>query len=68
MGEKTYKLTQIVGTSDASFADAVAVAVDRARSTLRNLKWFEVVEERGRIDGGDVEYQVKLDVAFELEG
>jgi dodecin len=63
-----YKMTEIVGTSPKSFADAVQEAVRRASKTLRNLNWFEVVEERGLIKDGDVaEFQVKIKVGFKLE-
>lgn len=69
MADKTYKLTQIVGTSSESFEDAVSAAVERAARNLHGLSWFEVVEQRGHLgaDGTIGEYQVKLDVAFELD-
>jgi flavin-binding protein dodecin len=64
----TYKLVEIVGTSDNSFAKAVASGVQRASKSLRNLDWFEVTEMRGRITNGKVaQYQVKLKVGFRLE-
>jgi len=65
---KTYKMVEIVGTSPNSFADAVQEAVKRASKTLRNMGWFEVVEERGMIKDGKVgEFQVKVKIGFELE-
>jgi flavin-binding protein dodecin len=64
----TYKMVEIVGTSDNSFAKAVASGVQRASKSLRNLDWFEVTEMRGRIANGKVaQYQVKLKVGFRLE-
>ena len=64
----TYKLVEIVGTSDNSFAKAVASGVQRASKSLRNLDWFEVTEMRGRIEKGRVaQYQVKIKVGFRLE-
>jgi len=64
----TYKITEIVGTSPNSFADAVKEGVKRASKTLRNLNWFEVVEERGLIkDGLVAEFQVTIKVGFKLE-
>ena len=64
----TYKLVEIVGTSDNSFAKAVASGVQRASKSLRNLDWFEVTEMRGRITNGKVsQYQVKLKIGFRLE-
>ncbi len=64
---KVYKKTELVGTSNISHEDAVKRAVDRARQTLRNLEWFEVKEERGRITSGEIEYQVTLEVGFAIE-
>jgi flavin-binding protein dodecin len=65
---KVYKLVEIVGTSEESFAKAVATGVERASDSLRNLDWFEVTELRGRISKGKVsQYQVKMKVGFRLE-
>jgi flavin-binding protein dodecin len=65
---RVYKLVEIVGTSDHSFARAVAQGVERASKSLRNLDWFEVTEMRGRIEKGKVaQYQVKIKVGFRLE-
>jgi flavin-binding protein dodecin len=36
-----YKVTEVVGTSPVSFAEAA--------NTIRHMKWFEVVEQRGSI-------------------
>jgi flavin-binding protein dodecin len=61
-------MTEIVGTSPVSFAEAVKEAVKRASKTLRNLGWFQVVEERGLIKDGQVaEFQVTIKVGFKLE-
>lgn len=63
-----YKLTEIVGTSKESFADATRTAVQRASKNLRGTSWFEVVELRGTIKDGEVdEYQAKVRVGFKLE-
>lgn len=64
----TYKITEIVGTSPKSFADAVQEGVKRASKNLRNLGWFQVVEERGLIKDGQVaEFQVTIKIGFKLE-
>lgn len=63
-----YKLTEIVGSSSKGFSEAVQEAVKRASKTLRNLGWFEVVEQRGLIKEGQVaEYQVTIKVGFRLD-
>src|SRR5438477_12229536 len=65
---RVYKLVEIVGTSDQSFAKAVSLGVERASKSLRNLDWFEVTEMRGRIEKGRVaQYQVKIKVGFRRE-
>ncbi|HTS68747.1 MAG TPA: dodecin [Terriglobia bacterium] len=64
-----YKITELVGTSPVSFAEAVRAAVAEAAKTVRNMSWFEVVGERGRIEDGKVaEFQVTIKVGFKLEG
>ncbi len=64
----TYKVIELVGTSPVSISEAVKAAVAEASKTVRNMGWFEVVEERGRIDkGAVVEFQVTIKVGFKLE-
>jgi flavin-binding protein dodecin len=64
----TYKKIEIVGTSSASFAEAVREAVKDASKTVRHMDWFEVAEMRGRIKDGQVaEFQVTLRIGFKLE-
>ncbi|WP_339829881.1 dodecin [uncultured Parvibaculum sp.] len=68
MTEHVYKIVEIVGSSPNSIEDAIAAAVAKAAQSLRELRWFEVVETRGHIEGGKVgHYQVKLKLAFTLE-
>ena len=64
---KIYRKTEIVGTSNASFEEATTRAIERVQQTLRHVQWFEVIEERGRIDDGKIEFQVTLEIGFELE-
>jgi flavin-binding protein dodecin len=66
--EHVYRVIEIVGTSEQSVEDAIAAAVARASSTLRNLRWFEVVRTSGHIaDGAVRHYQVTLKVGFTME-
>ncbi len=62
-----YRKTEVVGTSSTGFDDATRRAIERASKTLRNLEWFEVREQRGRIANGTIEYQVTLEIGFALE-
>jgi flavin-binding protein dodecin len=68
MTDRTYRVTEIVGTSPEGIESAVRSAVQRAGQTLRHLDWFEVTEIRGQIvDGQVAHYQVGLKVGFRLE-
>ncbi len=68
MEEHVYKVIQLVGSSEHSIEDAVQRAITRADQTLDDLRWFEVVETRGKIEGGKVaHWQVMLKVGFTLK-
>ena len=59
---------EIVGTSSNSVSEAIQNAIDRASTTVENLGWFEVVEQRGRIEEGKVaDYQVTIKIGFRLK-
>jgi dodecin len=68
MAEHTYRVTEIVGTSQESVQDAIRNGVRRAAQTLRGLDWFEVTEIRGHIEDGDVaHFQVGMKIGFRLD-
>ena len=68
MADPVFKKIQLVGTSTESFSDATAKAVAKAAETVRNMGWFEVVEQRGRIaDGAIQQYQVTVSIGFRVE-
>lgn len=68
MEDHVYKLIHLVGTSEESIEDAIEAAVTRASATVRNLRWFEVLETRGHVENGKVKhYQVTLRAGFTLE-
>jgi flavin-binding protein dodecin len=68
MSDRTYRVTEIVGSSPESLHQAIRNGVARAGQTLRNLEWFEVTEIRGQIADGEVaHFQVGLKVGFRLD-
>ncbi len=68
MSDRTYRVTEIVGTSHEGIDQAIRNGIARADQTLRNLDWFEVTQIRGQIVDGEVaHYQVGLKVGFRLE-
>jgi dodecin len=68
MTNRTYRVTEIVGTSDQGVDAAIRNGIARAGQTLRHLDWFEVTQVRGYVTDGQVEhYQVGMKVGFRLE-
>lgn len=67
MQDHVYKILELVGSSEKSIEDAVQNALTRAAKTVREMKWFEIVQTRGHIENGTVgHYQVTLRVGFTL--
>lgn len=68
MTNRTYRVTEIVGTSTEGVDQAISNGVGRAAETLRHLDWFEVTDIRGHLeDRSVVHYQVTMKVGFRLE-
>jgi flavin-binding protein dodecin len=68
MADHIYKHIRLTGTSSESIEKAVENAVQRAAKTVRHMRWFEVVDNRGHIDGDKVtQWQVTINVGFTLE-
>jgi flavin-binding protein dodecin len=68
MKDHVYKILELVGSSDQSIEAAIQNAIARAKATIRDMRWFEVIQTRGHIENGAVHsYQVTLKVGFTLE-
>jgi flavin-binding protein dodecin len=65
--DKTYRVTEIVGSSADGLEKAIRNGLDRAGATLRHLDWFQVVEIRGALLEEGVHFQVTMKVGFRLE-
>jgi flavin-binding protein dodecin len=62
------RVTEISSTSTQSFEDAIKQGLERANSTLRNVRSAWIKEQQVRIDGGSIsEYQVNMLVTFVLD-
>jgi flavin-binding protein dodecin len=67
MSDNVYKVIELVGSSETSIEDAIEGAVKRAATTVREIRWFEVMETRGHVENGKVaHYQVTLKIGFTL--
>ncbi len=68
MSNHVYKTIELVGSSPTSSEDAIRAAIARAAVTMRNLRWFEVVETRGQLEDGQIaHWQVTVKVGFTLD-
>ena len=68
MTDRTYRITEIVGTSSEGVSEAIDNGIKRAGQTLRHLDWFEVEGIRGQITDTQVShYQVTMKLGFRLE-
>jgi len=68
MADQVFKKIEVVGTSPESFSEATANAITKASSTIHNLSWFEVTEQRGNIAEGKIrQFQVTIKVGFQVD-
>ena len=68
MANRTYAISEIVGTSTESIDQAIRNGIKTASKSLRNLDWFEVKETRGYIDGDEPRhFQVVMKVGFRYD-
>ena len=68
MSNHVYKTVELVGSSPNGSDDAIRNAIARAASTVRNLRWFEVIETRGHIENEKIaHWQVTIKVGFTLD-
>jgi hypothetical protein len=68
MADRTYGLTEVVGTSTEGVDEAIRNGITRASATMRHLDWFEVTQVRGYIKEGDVHhFQVTMKLGFRME-
>lgn len=68
MTDHVYKSLELTGSSKTSSDDAVRTAIERASASMRNIRWFQVLETRGHVQDGKVaHWQVTLKVGFTLD-
>jgi flavin-binding protein dodecin len=68
MSNHVYKMIELTGSSTKGMEDAVTNAIARASKTVHKLRWFEVTDTRGHIDGGKIaHWQVTIKVGFTLD-
>lgn len=66
--DAVYRVTEVIGVSTESWADAARNAVETAAKTVRDLRIAEVVREDVTIADGTVKnYRVRLAISFKYE-
>jgi len=66
--QHVYKIVELAGSSNESIEDAIRSAVGRAGKTIRNLRWFEVIQTRGHVENGEIHhFQVVIKAGFTLD-
>jgi len=68
MTSHVYKTIELTGSSTVNIEDAINAAVGKAAQTIRNIRWFEVIETRGYLEDNKVAYwQVTVKIGFTVE-
>ncbi|MFV2014866.1 MAG: dodecin family protein [Candidatus Heimdallarchaeota archaeon] len=64
-----YKMIELVGTSPSSWEEAVQNVVDKASSSLRNMRIVEVVQLDAKIGENNkiAMYRAKVKLSFKFE-
>lgn len=63
--QKSYMLIEVVGTSTKSIEDAIQGALTDAYKKVKHIRWFEVIETRGHVKDGKIQYfQVTIKLGF----
>jgi len=67
-GKGTYKIIEVIGSSEKSWEDAAKNAIATAAKSLKNLRIGEVVEMDMKLDDGKImQYRIKLKLSFKIE-
>ncbi len=68
MSESTYKVIELVGTSDESWEKAAKNAVERAGKNLKNLRIAEIVKLDMRVEENKIkDYRARVNLSFKYE-
>ena len=68
MAGSTYKIIELVGTSDTSWEEAAKTAIETAGETLKDLRIAEITKLDVTIENGKVtSYRARIDVSFKYQ-
>ncbi|GAB4330237.1 MAG: hypothetical protein Kow0099_00720 [Candidatus Abyssubacteria bacterium] len=62
------RVTQVIGSSEKGFEDAINEGLNRANKTLRGLTGIEITAMKAKVEGGKIkEYRAHMNITFILE-
>ena len=68
MAGSTYKIIELVGTSDKSWEEAARTAVETAGGSLKDLRVAEITKMDMTIENGKVkDYRARVNVSFKYQ-
>jgi len=68
MANSTYKIIELVGTSEKSWEDAAKAAIETAGKTLEELRIAEVTKLDVTVENGKVRtFRTRLNVSFKVQ-
>ena len=68
MAGSTYKIIELVGTSDVSWEEAARTAVETAGGSLKDLRIAEITKLDVTIEDGKIKsYRARLNVSFKYQ-
>ncbi|MBN1626303.1 MAG: dodecin domain-containing protein [Deltaproteobacteria bacterium] len=68
MAGSTYKIIELVGTSDKSWEEAASIAIKTAGESLKDLRVAEVTKLDVTIEDGKVKsYRTRLNLSFKYQ-
>ena len=68
MAGSTYKIIELVGTSDTSWEEAAKTAIETAGSSLKDLRVAEITKLDAKIENGKVKsYRARVNISFKYQ-
>ncbi|MFC1581033.1 dodecin family protein [Thermodesulfobacteriota bacterium] len=68
MAGSTYKIIELVGTSDKSWEEATRLAVETASESVKDLRIAEITKLDVTIENGQVKYfRTRINVSFKYQ-
>jgi dodecin len=68
MSGSTYKIVELIGTSDKSWEEAASIAIETAGESLKDLRVAEVTKLDITVENGKVKnYRARLNLSFKYQ-